>query len=376
MKRLLGTVLVLLLLTACGPGDNAAPPAVPTSAPAQNQAADPAPTATPAADAVLAPDLPPDVLVPLEGPALDYDEIRPIVQEGLDPPDTVSGYYTVCQNGLWGLIRADGAEVLPCKAAAPVRRCELGHWMWWDAQPDMGGEWEQTDAALRQSGDGSLEPGHGGWSGQFFFDLTRGEPCLYSGMDGLFRIAPAGTPNLLPAARAGRLDPANALLPLADCYEQADEFVGIVPGETESGLYYYDTAAGVKVPVQAEEPVTAAGFFYDEALAPVRPGKGNWAYIDRGGVPVTAAVYAPVYNEAYTYNDDLGDWQAGEPTMAAPLRGGYAAVCRADTGGWGLLDAGGTEIVPAVYAGCAWDGTVLWLRLESQSPWQAYMPAA
>ncbi len=370
MKRLLCTALAMLLLTACGAGDTgtAAPSATPTPAPT------PAPTASPAAEPTAAPDLP-QGFAAVTGATLAYDDIRPVVQQGLDPPDMVRGYFTVCQDGLWGLMRADGTEVLPCAATAPVRRCEQGHWMW-DTPLVVGEEREQTDAVLQQNGDGSLEPGHGGWIGQFFFDLTRGEPCLYHGMDGRFFFTPVGTPDLLPETCAERLDPAAALLPLADRREQEDEFAGTVPGEAESDLYYYDTAAGTKVTVQTEEPVTAAGFFYDEALAPVRLGEGNWAYIDRSGALVTEAVYAPVFDEAYAYNDALGIWRAAEPMMAAPLRGGYAAVRRADTGGWGLLDAAGAEAVPAVYAGCVWDGTVLWLRPDAQSPWQAYTPAA
>ena len=42
---------------------------------------------------------------------------------------SATGYFTVSRDGLWGLIRADGEEVLPCEAPVPITRCG-GGWHW------------------------------------------------------------------------------------------------------------------------------------------------------------------------------------------------------------------------------------------------------
>ena len=354
MKRLLGTVLALLLLTACGAADTAALPAGPTPVPT--------PAASPAADTVTVTDLPPGEMLPLEGPALDYDEIRSIELWGTEPAELIGDYFTVCRDGLWGLMRADGTELLPCLAGMPVTCCGL-HWHW-----DAPIGWDEMDAytaALRATNDGELEGGHDGGGRQFFYDVDRAA----------LRVLPAalGTIRDVDAAETAHF---GTLLPVCPRHAVTGTGNPDLLGDPVGDWFFIDAGSGEQVHVTAQQAVTAAGWFYDEALAPVQLDGEDWAYVDRSGALVTGAVYAPVYAETCRWDDALGDYVYTVPCLASPLQNGYAAVRRADTGGWGLLDAAGAETVPAVYAGCAWDGTVLWLRLDSQSPWQAYTPAA
>ena len=101
----------LLLLTACTP-QNAAPSDV------QPASAAPAAEGTPAPTSASQPGLP-------------YDEIRTAVRYDSTPARPCEGYFTMSQNGLWGLMRADGTELLPCQGSSPVSNCgAAGEWIW------------------------------------------------------------------------------------------------------------------------------------------------------------------------------------------------------------------------------------------------------
>lgn len=54
---------------------------------------------------------------------LDYDDIRLIGYERAFQPYPETDYYTMCKDGLWGLMRSDGTEVLPCRAPQPLFEC-------------------------------------------------------------------------------------------------------------------------------------------------------------------------------------------------------------------------------------------------------------
>ena len=130
-----------ILLAGCSlrPASSA-PPATPAPTPVGEPAAtaDPTPAVrTPTVD-------PPAQQTPAAGPAaLDYDEMRPVEVGGSTPTGVLEGYFTVSRDGKWGLIRADGTEILPCLAETPVARClPQGHWMW--SVPAMS--WEEVDA--------------------------------------------------------------------------------------------------------------------------------------------------------------------------------------------------------------------------------------
>ena len=60
-----------------------------------------------------------------EDVVLDYDEIRTIAVYSASPAVPCEGYFTMSKDGLWGLMRADGTELLPCVSAAPVSGCGM-----------------------------------------------------------------------------------------------------------------------------------------------------------------------------------------------------------------------------------------------------------
>ena len=117
MKRI-ACAAVALLLTGCAAGKvsdiqptDAATPETTATATAETaeSAALPAPTTAP-----------PQGLVPTDAAVLDYDDIRLIAYERDFQPYPETDYYTMCKDGLWGLMRSDGTEVLPCRAPQPL----------------------------------------------------------------------------------------------------------------------------------------------------------------------------------------------------------------------------------------------------------------
>lgn len=347
MKRtILGLSLALLLaLPGCRSAASQLPPdTAPTEAPAET--ASPAPTATPE-------------------PGLDYDEIRTPVSYASDPSAPCEGYFTMSRDGLWGLMRADGTEVLPCRASTPVSRCGAeGHWIWF---PEEALDWDAFDAlsaSLTEAGDGSLCPGHGGYSVSFFYNLDT---------PGLDRYAVDGsgvacyimaTPGDVVEMREEYWDSYGDLLPVYSAHLDGDGGSSwpAAPEEgAESDWWYVSREGWGLFPLYKGEQLkpTQAGWFFDEALAPVEKD-GKWGYLDRDGEVCTDMVYDPVCDAVRDTTN--GGWTAA-PARAACLQNGYAAVCR--DGLWGLLDADGTEVIPCDRAGVAWEGTHLWVREEN-----------
>ena len=63
--------------------------------------------------------------MPTDADVLDYDDIRLIAYERAFQPYPETDYYTMCKDGLWGLMRSDGTEVLPLSLihiSEPTRR--------------------------------------------------------------------------------------------------------------------------------------------------------------------------------------------------------------------------------------------------------------
>lgn len=273
---------------------------------------------------------------------LDYDEIRAIRRDTAPYFEQIDGYYTMSRDGLWGLMRSDGTEVLACQFSAPVTACAQEGVFWHTLQdtPDQA-TMDTLNTQLQDTGDGALCNGaHDGSSYRFFYNTESAAVQMDGGLFGGgirdLNDTDSAYGAYLPCFRGvyvdGQGDPS---------YYEATDPVAVV----------YANAAGELLNDQTYE---AAGCFYDQPLAPACQN-GKWLYLDQTGAAVTEAVYDA------TYGDETASY-------ASPLVNGYAAVCR--DGQWGLLDATGAELVPCTYAGAAWDGGLLWLKQEDG--WHAW----
>ena len=157
-KLLYLSIAAGLLLTAC---------TGPASASTSSATAEEAPAAASSASAAETPEL-----TPAAEPGLPYDEIRSIEELDATPSTPNWDYFTMSQDGLWGLMRSDGTEVLPCQSTDPISRCGAeDHWIWFPEQPMSWENFDALSAKLTEAGDGALCPGHGGLGDTFFYDL-------------------------------------------------------------------------------------------------------------------------------------------------------------------------------------------------------------
>lgn len=287
---------------------------------------------------------------PTADPPLPYDEIRPIGIVGATPNLMITGYFTMSQNGRWGLLRADGTELLPCTADIPVSSCGV-HWCWFGA--DTGGQtFDAFDKKLEDGGDGSLCLGHGYMQESFFYDLDwPGRDTHAWDPSGAVAYVCSEGPGTVQPISEEQWDKYGDMLPVFDAHELWEE-EAVSPGEPVGEGCYYVTRNGDRRSIGAK--ADTAGWFFDQPLAPVAQD-GLWAYIDREGALRTDMVYAPTYGNASFSPEDGTD-----PVWAACMQNGYAAVCRG--GKWGLIDATGTEVIPAAEQGAAWEGTTLWVK--------------
>lgn len=346
MKRILPVLLSAFLLAGCS--------AAVSSAATSEAAQTPVPSVTPAVTPVAASE-----------PGLPYDEIRTPVCNDSVPARLCEGYFTMEQNGLWGLMRADGTELLPCLAPAPVSQCgAAGHWIWFSTAG--AGDFSNYDAELQTSGDGALCPGHGGFSYSFFYNLDAPglDPSAID-LTGLYcyrRSTPGDSAPLQDDPTAGRLwDFYGDLLPVYSAHLEGEDGDSTWPGPLVESTrvdgapikWWYINRQG---DANFTPDLDQAGWFFDEALAPVET-QGHWAYLDREGNPVTEAVYDPVCD---TVRDPYTGEVGAEATWAAHMQNGYAVVRQGDA--WGLLDDTGTEVIPCEKAGVAWEGTTLWVK--------------
>lgn len=322
----------LLVLLFCGcTADSVAGSTAPTPSPAAVQTAE---------NAAVSPHAPADA-VPVSGaPVRPYDEMQfcRIVDTVPDRPS--GGYWAVSQDGKWGLMRNNGAELLPCQADTPPYRCAINQQWHWEV---TGMDWDifdQYSAQMVRAGEQPLCGGHGGNSLVFLWENTRRQAleCGLSEASCLeYPLSPADAlvyGDILPAYRADYVD-----------------------GNGDPDYYSFDSQGNDAIFLRidgtllTDDSYQSVGWFFDEALAPAKRD-GKWAYLDRTGQPVTD----------FVYDDAMGENQAN------PFYSGYAAVCR--DGRWGLLDSTGAECIPCEYDGLCWDGAYLWIRLEDG--WHCY----
>ena len=355
--KILFPVLSALLLAGCAAGaSSSAPDAPPTATPAVEtgeaastpEAADP--TATP-----------PQGLVPTGAAVLDYDDIRLIDYERAMQPYPETDYYTMCKDGLWGLMRSDGTEVLPCRAPEPLFECDIDehHWHGYlDGLYTDGLTWEKIEplekeynTQLKASGDGLLCDAHDGGGYLGFVYLQDNALHIYYGSLGPGELrTPTDADMLLFSSSA------NGFVPTRDGELEAegDGLFNYIGGEE----YVYRNRDNL---VANGFIYSAADFFFDAPLAAAQRD-GKWVYLDTTGNEVTAPCYDGVY-KPNRYTD--------EPRVfarAAPLLNDYTAVSR----DWkfGLLDSAGAEFVPCEYDGLVWDGGTAWIKQDDG--WHEY----
>ena len=355
MKRIVCAVIALLL-TGCAAGQvwpsvpvtdgqPAATPETAATAETAESAAAPAPTTAP-----------PQGLVPTDADVLDYDDIRLIGYERAFQPYPETDYYTMCKDGLWGLMRSDGSEVLPCRAPEPLFECGLGNRHWHDYTNGLS--WEAADALrkeyarqLQACGDGVICDGHDGDGYLEFVYLQEHTVSIYSGSLGPGEFSAPTEDDLLRYSGS-----ANGPVPTCGgtIHRESDDWYYFVSNGQYAYRYKDGTAANDSI-------YTAADFFFDAPLA-LAQRDGKWVYLDTAGREVTEPCYDSVY---------APDYYTEEPLVyrrAAPLLNGYAPVSR--DGKFGLLDSTGAEFVPCAYDGLVWDGGTAWVKLADG--WHEY----
>jgi len=288
---------------------------------------------------------------------LDYDEIRTIAIYSASPAIPCEGYFTMSKDGLWGLMRADGTELLPCVSAAPVSGCGMEqHWIWGNNEDPLS--WEEIEnlsGKLDVSGDGTICLGHGGGGDMFFYDLDSEGRDIHALDLSALRWYRMGTPGDVLPMEEDLWSKYGLILPVFSAHEEGEEGDPVYPSEPvedeHGSLYWYlrKDGSGLIIP-----GVKKALWFLAEELAPVQIEE-KWAYVNRKGEIVAKAQYSPTWGTESVMEDT-------EPCYAACLQNGYAAVCR--EGRWGLLDFSGKEVISCENQGVAWEGTNLWIKAQ------------
>lgn len=349
MKRLAFLALAPVVLAACTPLhlpiSQTAETAQTAEVAAPATAEEPSASATPSP----APSAWPGTLQAMDLAVLPYDEIRQVYTYSLfDFP--ASGYYTMCQGGLWGLMRNDGSEVLPCTFDKPIAQCsdstaDVPAWIAAKEGADPA-FWGETGQYLASVGEGRIcDTAHCGPGYKYYFwDESQKQMFAYIG-----NLGPSVPSHITPAMQAecGWWFPTRA-----GTLTQTDW--GLDVDFDTNAPYRYRSADGTPLNNYEYEQ---AGLFYDGALLAAARRGSKWVYLDGSGREVTAPCYDPVYWNTWS---DIG--------YASPLLNGYAAVCR--DGKYGLLDSAGLEYLPCAYDGVAWDGGVGWLKLADG--WHAF----
>lgn len=354
MKRLVLLSALLLGLSACTPA---------LQKPALSDTPETAGTQETAEEACSAPSgstVPesavsmPESLQAMDLAVLPYDEIRLVYHFTLfDPP--LSGYYTMSQNGRWGLMRNDGSMVLPCEFDQPIAMCsdsapQQPAWLAFKEDADAS-FWTSAGQYLTTVGEGRIcHAEHCGPGYElYFWDESADQMFAYIG-----NLGPGMPTHISPGQQESRgwwfpTQPGTLI----------QESWGLDVNYDAGASFRYRSAEGTAL---NNYEYQQAELFYNGALLAAARRGDKWVYLDGYGKEVTSPVYDPVYWNIWA---DTG--------YASPLLNGYAAVSR--DGKYGLLDSAGLEYLPCEYQGIVWDGGLGWLKLDDG--WHAFrIPSA
>ena len=307
MKRLVVLALIPAVLTACTPvglpipqtAETAQTAEVAASATAEESPATITPSPTPSTW--------PEILQPVDLAVLPYDEIRQVYAYSVfDLP--ASGYYTMSRDGLWGLMRNDGSQILPCMFDNPIAQCsdataDVPAWIAAKESADPA-FWESTGQYLSSVGEGRIcDTAHCGPGYEYYFwDESQKQMFAYIGS-----LGPSVPSHITPAMQAecGWWFPTRAGTLVETDWGLDVDFDANAP-------YRYRAADGT--PLNNYE-YQQAGLFYDGSLLAAARRGSKWVYLDGTGREVTTPDYDPVYRNIW---NDIG--------YASPLLNGYAAV--------------------------------------------------
>lgn len=283
MKRLGLPLLCSLLLCACTMTPLTESTTPETAEAAQNSVVEePSPSVT--AETAL-----PAGLEAVDLAVLPYDDIQLVYHFSLFS-EPVQGYFTMCQDGQWGLMHSDGTEVLPCVFDAPIALCsdQTPRSPAWIAQkdPDDKALREQMQQILTDANEGILcDMAHCGPGHEDFFWLESSQQlCAYIGS-----LGPSEPTYISPGMQEeyGHIFPTRPATISVQNWGYSLEY-------DSNASYRYRTEDGTPLNNYEYQQV---GFFRDGALlAPARRGS-KWVYLDRQGTEVTSPCYDAVYSD-------------------------------------------------------------------------------
>ena len=176
MKRILCAAVILLLAGCASRPADVIGTSAPTTTPAQTP--ETAPTCQPGQTTETAA----GEYTAIQLQQQDTRSGQLLAQDGL----ATDGYYTMCMDEKWGLMKSDGTVLLPCISDRPIERCANGCLRWHflsTSAPMDDAERSSYEAALAAENAGTLCTGeHDGQSYTWTYDINTGRVCKSAGM--------------------------------------------------------------------------------------------------------------------------------------------------------------------------------------------------
>lgn len=353
MKKSVLIILAAFLLAACGPAQEPSEPAAESSLASEETESSQVsqPESSPESSEEPEESSASAGLTPVEGRQIVCDQLLPAhTEEEYDPQlltlEDGQRYYTIQQNGKWGLIQEDGTELLPCQNDYPVSLCMSDHWSWYSSALSSEEQYQKSEELMEKTGF-PLCFGHGAGLNTYFINLdTMGAPELVSQGEARFSSEPLNEENT----------PSDPYFPV---YFGRIENPEEIPDLSDDGYWNFTDTSGNQLAEGME--FEKVGWFNGEKLAPVCQD-GKWAYLDAEGNLVTEFVYDACWGCDHLRPET-------NPYYAYSLTGGYAPVCK--DGKWGVIDETGAEIIPCSYDGGAPYPGGVWLA--EGDAWQLYL---